>query len=101
MNILLVLIVHLAIGSAIAYFIKPFSALIDGLIGAAAGMLFCFIFNTQLPQPELTNLLINAGIASFYSALFAFLAGVRHEKDRLRKREANRANSETETNFRQ
>lgn len=94
MNILLTLIVHLAIGSTIAYFIKPFSsALIAGIIGAVASIFFSFIFNTGLPQPELTNLLTSAGIASFYAALSAFLAGVRYEKDSRRKREINQANS--------
>jgi len=71
----LTLIVHLAIGSAITYFIKPLSALIAGIIGAVAGIFFSFIFNMGLPKPELTNLLTSAGIASFYAALSAFLAG--------------------------
>ncbi|MBE9168227.1 hypothetical protein IQ238_12115 [Pleurocapsales cyanobacterium LEGE 06147] len=100
MNILLTLIIHLLIGGAIAYFIKPWHALIAGIIGAVAGIFFTFLFNMELPQPQLSNLLTSAGIASFYAALCAFLAGVSSEKNHRRKREANRVNSEPERTFR-
>jgi hypothetical protein len=76
-TILLNYVIFLAIGAALAFFIKPFGSFYAGLIGLAIGALVTLGVHQLNPGKDLQWAMIAVGAAAYFAGMFGFIAGHR------------------------